>query len=105
MLRITLNLSGPPFLDSDQHAASVMTVVRTRGMDNLIHDSFDYTVVPERRAGRRRLRYVPVPVSSMTCGLVEALSMMVTVPSFAPFFVGENVALMVQVAPSATLAP
>jgi hypothetical protein len=48
---------------------------------------------------------VPVPRSSMTCGLEEALSMMVIVPWFAPFAWGENVALMVQFAPGATLVP
>ena len=49
--------------------------------------------------------YVPVPESSITCGLVEALSMMVIVPCAGPFFVGENVALMAQFAPAATVAP
>ena len=48
---------------------------------------------------------MPVPASSITCGLVEALSMIVIVPVVVPFVVGENVALMVQVAPGATLAP
>ena len=48
---------------------------------------------------------MPVPSSSITCGLVEALSMMVIVPCFAPFCVGENVALIVHFAPAATLAP
>ena len=41
----------------------------------------------------------------MTCGLEEALSTMVIVPWFAPFAWGENVALMVQFAPGATLVP
>jgi len=45
MLRIALNLSGSPVLDSYEHTASIGTVVRTRGMDNMLHDSFDYTWV------------------------------------------------------------
>jgi hypothetical protein len=46
-----------------------------------------------------------VPSSSITCGFDEALSMMVIVPCAAPCFVGENVALIVQLAPAATLSP
>src|SRR5579862_4734267 len=46
--------------------------------------------------------YVPVPSSSITCGLVEALSIIEIVPWTGPFFVGENVALMVHFAPAAT---
>ena len=49
--------------------------------------------------------YVPVPEISITCGLVEAPSMMVIVPDFKPLAVGENVALMVQFAPAPTVAP
>ena len=49
--------------------------------------------------------YVPVPSSSITIGLVEALSMMVMVPCAAPFLVGENVALILQFAPAATDEP
>src|SRR5580700_11511397 len=49
--------------------------------------------------------YVPVPSSSMTCGLVEALSIISTVPCFVPCFVGENRTLIVQLEPDATLAP
>src|ERR1700730_13689742 len=41
----------------------------------------------------------------MTCGLVDALSMMVIVPCTEPFFAGENVTLIVHFAPAATLAP
>src|ERR1039457_4377794 len=44
MLRIALNLRGPPVLDGDQHPASIRTVVRTSGMDDLLH-RFDYTVL------------------------------------------------------------
>ena len=49
--------------------------------------------------------YVPVPDSSITCGFDDALSIIVIVPVFAPFWVGENVTLTVQFAPAATLAP
>jgi hypothetical protein len=42
-------------------------------------------------------RYVPVPRSSITCGLDEALSLMVIVPDFAPWDCGEKVALMLRV--------
>lgn len=45
MLRIALDLSGSSVLDSYEDAASIGTVVRARGMDNLFHDSFDYTWV------------------------------------------------------------
>ena len=48
---------------------------------------------------------MPVPSTSITWGLVEALSMIVIVPCFAPFWVGENVTLIVQFAPAATLVP
>src|ERR1700730_18002771 len=47
--------------------------------------------------------YVPVPRSSITCGFDEALSMIEIVPCFAPFCVGEKVALIVQVPAGATL--
>ena len=45
MLRITLNLCRTPVLHGDQDPASVGTIVRTRGMHDLLHgnDSFDYT--------------------------------------------------------------
>jgi len=48
---------------------------------------------------------VPVPDSSITCGLVEALSMIESVPCCKPFCVGENVALIVHFAPAARVAP
>jgi hypothetical protein len=48
--------------------------------------------------------YVPSPESAMTCGLVEALSLRVIVPDFAPAVCGENVTLMVHFAPGSTLA-
>src|SRR5437660_5188198 len=37
MLRIALNLRRPPILNGDQHTASIGAVVRTRGMDDLLH--------------------------------------------------------------------
>jgi hypothetical protein len=46
---------------------------------------------------------VPVPESSITCGLEDALSLIVTVPDFAPCVFGEKVTLMVQFAPGAML--
>jgi hypothetical protein len=48
---------------------------------------------------------VPVPDSSITCGFDDALSFIVTVPDFTPADVGENVTLMTQFAPAATLDP
>ena len=48
---------------------------------------------------------VPEPLSSMTCGLDEALSRMETVPDFASFDSGVKVTLMLQLAPGATLVP
>src|SRR5579864_5149691 len=44
-----------------------------------------------------------MPESSMTCGLDDALSLIVTVPDFVPFDFGEKVTLIVQFAPAATL--
>jgi len=46
-----------------------------------------------------------VPSSSITCGLVEALSMIEIVPCTVPCCVGEKVTLIVQFAPAATLDP
>src|SRR5271165_227299 len=37
MLRIPLNPRGPPLLNSNQHPARIGTVVRTRGLNNLLH--------------------------------------------------------------------
>jgi len=58
-----------------------------------------------RILAREQLSYVPVPRSSITCGFDEALSMIEIVPCTAPFFAGENVALMVHCAPGATREP
>lgn len=41
----------------------------------------------------------------MTIGFDDALSLMVTVPDFAPVEVGEKVTLIVQLAPAATPVP
>jgi len=49
--------------------------------------------------------YVPVPESSITCGLEDALSMIETVPDFGPCVFGEKVTLILQLAPAATLFP
>jgi hypothetical protein len=50
MLRVTLNLRGAPVFDGNQNAASIGAIVRTRGMDNFLHNSSDYTVLSEGRA-------------------------------------------------------
>ncbi len=47
MLWIALDFGGAPVFHRDQHTASIGTIMRTRGMDNLLHDSYDYTVLPE----------------------------------------------------------
>lgn len=46
-----------------------------------------------------------MPLSAMTWGLVEALSLICTVPDFCPVLVGEKVTLMVQVAFAAKFVP
>ena len=51
----------------------------------------------------RVLDYVPVPESSITCGLEEALSTIKTVPDFGPCVFGEKATLILQLAPAATL--
>src|SRR5581483_7455502 len=48
---------------------------------------------------------VAVPVSCMTCGLSAALLVSVIVPVLVPVVVGENVTLMLQLAPGATDVP
>ena len=48
---------------------------------------------------------VPVPVSEIVCGLLEALSVMVNVPLRVPPPVGVNVTLIVQLELAATLEP
>ena len=50
MLWIPLNLRSPPVLNSNQHPASVGTIVRTHGMNNLLHP-LDYTVRPKESCG------------------------------------------------------
>src|ERR1039458_2197999 len=44
MLRIALNLRGPPVLDGDQQPATTRTVARPSGPEELLH-RFDYTVL------------------------------------------------------------
>jgi hypothetical protein len=48
------------------------------------------------------LTNVPTPVSSITCGFVEALSRMVMVPEKPPLFCGWKVEVILQLAPEAT---
>lgn len=48
---------------------------------------------------------MPVPESSITCGFDDALSLIVTLPDFAPLDFGEKVTLIVQLALAATLEP
>ena len=50
-------------------------------------------------------KLVPIPVKIITCGLPEALSVMVTEALRLPLDVGSKVTLIVQFAPAATLAP
>ena len=45
----------------------------------------------------------PIPESSITCGLEEALSTIETVPDFGPCVFGEKATLILQLAPAATL--
>jgi hypothetical protein len=53
----------------------------------------------------RGVFYVPVPDSSIAIGFDDALSLMVTVPDFAPCDFGEKVMLMVQFAPAVMALP
>jgi hypothetical protein len=48
---------------------------------------------------------MPLPVNVMTCGELEALSVMVTVPLLKPEMEGVNVMLMAQEARAASDAP
>jgi hypothetical protein len=63
------------------------------------------SVFLQKDAHREVEPYVPAPSNSITCGLDEALSIIEIIPCAAPFFVGENLALIVQVAPAATAEP
>ena len=51
---VALNLSGPAVFHRDENAASVRAIVRTRGMDDLLHDSFDYRVLRENIGGGKK---------------------------------------------------
>ena len=48
---------------------------------------------------------VPVPVKLTVCGLLLAVSVIVTVPFSVPVAVGVNVTLIAQAPPAARLAP
>jgi hypothetical protein len=49
MIRVALNPGGSAVLYRDQNSARVGTIVRTRGVDDFLHNSFDYTVLSEGR--------------------------------------------------------
>lgn len=55
MFRITLNLRRPPILHGNQHPASIGAIVRTHGMNDLLHP-LDYTVPskPTRASTRKQ---------------------------------------------------
>ena len=58
-----------------------------------------------RLVGLNETGRIPVPFTVIVCGLFGALSVIVTVPDCAPVAVGENVMLILQVAPAAILVP
>lgn len=60
---------------------------------------------PKVRLEGERVTIVPEPETSMTCGLVEALSTIEIVPAKVPWVAGEKVRLRLQLAPGATLLP
>lgn len=60
---------------------------------------------PKANAFGESFSAVPRPASSITCGLEEALSTMVTNPLRQPAVLGENLTLMMQLAPAATELP
>src|SRR5271165_1760207 len=63
------------------------------------------TVPKARAVGVTDTGICPVPVSDIVCGLLGALSVMVTLPLDSPAAVGVNFTVMVQVPPAATLVP
>ena len=65
------------------------------------------TLVPKLKLLVDRLSegVTPEPVRETTCGLLEAASVMVSVPARGPAPVGVKVTLTVQLALAATLAP
>lgn len=60
---------------------------------------------PNVRLAGENVTIVPAPETSITCGLVDALSMIETVPAKVPCVVGEKVMLSLQIAPGATSLP
>lgn len=64
-----------------------------------------FTAPKVRVAGASVTGSSPLPLRLMVCGLLLPLSLMVTVPVSAPEVFGENVAVIVQVAPGPMLVP
>jgi hypothetical protein len=69
MVGVALNLRGSPIFDRDEHSASIGAIVRTRGMDNLLHDLFDYTVLSE---GLAEVAQLDGRVSGPKAGFTES---------------------------------
>ena len=63
------------------------------------------TDFPNDRLVGFKVTTVADPVNSITCGLVEALSLSEIFPDLGPIERGENVALIEHLAQGATLAP
>ena len=60
---------------------------------------------PKFNCAGETVSVVPVPLSSMTCGLLEALSLSTSRPVFKPITVGWKTTDTVHFAPGATLVP
>jgi hypothetical protein len=63
------------------------------------------TVPKLSELGEKVTGLIPVPFTAIVCGLLPALSEMVTVPDAVPATVGVNVTVMLQVAPAAMEVP
>ena len=61
--------------------------------------------LPKLKAAGERLTMVPLPDSATVCGLLLALSLILTEPVRLPIAVGVKVTLMVHLAPPARLLP
>lgn len=72
---------------------------------SLDRNARSHVTAKERKAASSGIGYVPVPESSITCGLEDALSLMVTVPDFGPCDCGEKVTLIAQLLPAGTPLP